>query len=68
MTRKKGVGIEIDWLTNSIINAMKKLQPLPIEIDLVVEPGGRLTEKEHQEISEFIKKLKLNKKKHRKAA
>ena len=46
---------------------MKKLQPLPIEIDLVVEPG-RLTEKEHQEISEFIKKLKLNKKKLRKAA
>ena len=40
---------------------MKKLEPLPLEIDLVVEPT-HLTEKEKKEIGEFIKQLRRNRK------
>ena len=50
---------------------MKRLQPLPLEIDLVVEPT-HLTEKEMKEIGELLEQRKLkqkeSKKKHRKAA
>ena len=50
---------------------MKKLQSIPLEIDLVVEPT-HLTDKEMKEIGEFIAQLRRNKKlskmKHRKAA
>ena len=49
---------------------MKKLEQLPLDIDLVVEPG-HLTKKEMKEFGEFIEQVRQSKKekrKHRKAA